>query len=249
MKIIYEPKGPAKEYATLGLNLYKGCTHRCRYCYCAHVHHADKDKYFASAQPKENIVDRLKFDCEKLIEKYKAPKNVPEILMSFQGDVYQPAEADLGITRLAIKVLIQHNLKFTILTKGGLEATRDFDLLSGYPHFRYGISLSVIDEGWIRMYEPDAPGPIERIISAKFARKQHGIKTWCSLEPIIDLGQALAILKTWHNSVDHWFLGKVNGSLSKNNIVNWGYTRNMLSGYLDSVGASYEIKSTLKKAI
>ena len=29
MKIIYEPKGKAKEYADLAINLYKGCTHGC----------------------------------------------------------------------------------------------------------------------------------------------------------------------------------------------------------------------------
>jgi DNA repair photolyase len=31
--IIYEPKGPAKEYADLALNIYCGCLHRCRYCF------------------------------------------------------------------------------------------------------------------------------------------------------------------------------------------------------------------------
>ena len=33
MKIIYEPKGKALEYAPLACNLYKGCPHGCRYCY------------------------------------------------------------------------------------------------------------------------------------------------------------------------------------------------------------------------
>ena len=33
LSIIYEPKGAAREYAELALNPYRGCTHRCIYCY------------------------------------------------------------------------------------------------------------------------------------------------------------------------------------------------------------------------
>lgn len=33
MKIIYEPKGIAKEYSELAINLYIGCEYRCKYCY------------------------------------------------------------------------------------------------------------------------------------------------------------------------------------------------------------------------
>lgn len=30
---IYEPRGAAREYAELALNVYEGCTHQCAYCY------------------------------------------------------------------------------------------------------------------------------------------------------------------------------------------------------------------------
>ena len=35
LKIIYKPSGKAKEYANLAINLYKACTHGCRYCFGA----------------------------------------------------------------------------------------------------------------------------------------------------------------------------------------------------------------------
>lgn len=41
MSVIYEPKGMALEYAELAANLYRGCSHACRFCYalpcCARV--------------------------------------------------------------------------------------------------------------------------------------------------------------------------------------------------------------------
>ena len=33
MSIIYEPKGKAREYSPLAVNLYRGCSHGCLYCY------------------------------------------------------------------------------------------------------------------------------------------------------------------------------------------------------------------------
>ena len=37
MKVIYEPKGRAKEYAELAVNLYNGCSHGCEYCYARKI--------------------------------------------------------------------------------------------------------------------------------------------------------------------------------------------------------------------
>ncbi len=35
--LIYVPKGRAREYSPLALNLYRGCEHRCSYCYCPRI--------------------------------------------------------------------------------------------------------------------------------------------------------------------------------------------------------------------
>ena len=110
MSIIYEPSGRANEYAKLAANLYKGCTHGCRYCFGPSSLFKTKENYFEMADPKKDVLSKLEKDCQKL------NGNCPEILLSFIGDVYQHAEMELGLTRAAIKILISHNLPFTILT-------------------------------------------------------------------------------------------------------------------------------------
>lgn len=46
MKIIYEPKGAAKEYSELAVNLYLGCNHGCKYCFAPRCMFKTKEEYF-----------------------------------------------------------------------------------------------------------------------------------------------------------------------------------------------------------
>ena len=75
MQVIYEPTGKAKEYADLACNLYNGCTHGCSYCYAKRY---KKEEYYAAADPKKNVIEKLKKDVAQL------NGNTPEILLSFQ---------------------------------------------------------------------------------------------------------------------------------------------------------------------
>lgn len=96
--------------------------------------------------------------------------------MSFQGDVYQHTEMDLGLTRQALEILRTQNLPFTVLTKGGTRATRDFDLLEGY-QARFGTSLVFLEQVDASEYEPGAAligARIEAIEQAKKEAFQHG---------------------------------------------------------------------------
>lgn len=53
MSLIYEPTGKAREYAGLALNIYKGCTHGCRYCYAAAASRISREEYFSYPNPKD----------------------------------------------------------------------------------------------------------------------------------------------------------------------------------------------------
>lgn len=58
MTAIYEPRGKAREYAALALNLYRGCAHNCAYCYAPSATYATREA-FAQAQPRPGIIPAL----------------------------------------------------------------------------------------------------------------------------------------------------------------------------------------------
>ena len=65
MDVVYKPRGRAREYSELACNLYRGCTHGCRYCYapasmrtCLRAPHrqATGEKWHAQAEPRKDIL-------------------------------------------------------------------------------------------------------------------------------------------------------------------------------------------------
>jgi DNA repair photolyase len=242
MNIIYEPKGAALEYAPLALNLYNGCTHACKYCYCPRaLKMKSSEDFFKSASPKENIIDRLVKDAGKMAK----AGDTREIFLSFIGDPYQPAEADLKLTRSAIEILRDYNLNFCILTKGGNLATRDFDLLEDYPGARFGVTLTLHKPKDLVLWEPEADSPLERMRALRIAH-DYGIKTWASIEPVIDPRQALEIIDELVYCVDHFKIGKINHVAGVGKQVDWIKFRKDVSSMLRHWDASFYIKDSLR---
>ena len=234
--IIYEPQGKAKEYAELACNLYNGCTHGCLYCYAKRYKQAD---YYQAADPKKDVIAKLTQDVARLGE------DTPEILLSFQGDVYQPAEMELRLARQALTLFREHHLPFTVLTKGGTRAMRDFDILEGYNNSaRFGTTLIFLEQVDANHYEPDAALIGDRIEAIEQA-KQRGIPTWVSLEPVIDPEQALDIVKALHPIVDYWKIGKINHNHELEKGTDWKVFREQITALLESVGAKYYLKKSL----
>jgi DNA repair photolyase len=235
MKIIYAPKGAASEYAELACNIYNGCTHGCLYCYAKRYAQAD---YYRAAAPKKDAIAKLKKDVEQL------DGIAPEILLSFQGDVYQPAEMELRLTRQALEILRDHGLPFTVLTKGGTRATRDFDIMEGYSKSSFGTTLIFLDQADADHYEPAAAPIVDRIAAIAQAKKR-GIRTWVSLEPVIDPEQALELVKTLHLIVDFWKVGKINHDRRLESRTDWVKFREQVTELLNQVGAKYYLKKSL----
>lgn len=245
LNLIYEPTGRAREYAPLAINIYNGCTHACLYCYGAKSREEmGVIDYRKRAKPKAGIVKKLERDI-KVVKKHFGNK-VPEVLLSFLGDPYQPAELELKLTRSAIEVLIEHNLPFTILTKGGTRAVRDFDLLETYSRCSFGTTLVFVKNKDTSYWEPGAASPLDRVYAIQKA-KLRGIKTWVSLEPVINPEQALEVIRRLHSIVDHWKVGKVNHMPELEAAVDWWKFTKELKALLKEGKADYYLKHSLRK--
>ena len=192
MKPIYEPKGAAKEYCDFAVNIYTGCNHGCLYCYAPRILHKTKEQ-FAAVEPRKGIVDALKKQIVKEGIKER------EIQLCFTCDPY-PADIDTTVTRQVIEVIKNSGNHVRILTKGGTRALRDFDLLDGGDWF--GVTYAGYidphnDDHSLAFFapesEPNASSPSERLVSLERAYNM-GIKTWVSMEPIINAKDAKLLI-------------------------------------------------------
>ena len=63
--VIYEPRGKAREYSPLAVNLYFGCGHRCEYCYAPSFLHKT-DKEFCEPEPRADILEKISQAAHRL---------------------------------------------------------------------------------------------------------------------------------------------------------------------------------------
>ncbi len=241
MSVIYETRGRAREFCQLAINLYKNCEHGCLYCWGPDFTRQDRLSFESDVKPRPNILTLLKQDCQRL---QKAGETRP-VLLSFLGDVYQPVEDNFKVTRQAIALLHRHGLKVHILTKGGLRATRDFDLLG--PGDAFAITLTTTTPEMSRYWEPGAALPQARIDSLKEAHKL-GIETWVSLEPVLYAHCPIELIGATHKFVGHYKVGKLNYHPHAQTI-DWRIFAKLVIATLDELGARYYIKRDLARYI
>lgn len=237
MKPIYEPKGKAKEYCDLAINIYTGCNHGCTYCYAPRVLHKTREQ-FSAVEPRKGIVDALK--------KQLATEDIKdrEIQLCFTCDPY-PADIDTTVTREVIEAIKNSGNHVRILTKGGNRALRDFDLLDSGDWFgvtatkllrQHIVALTPIED------EPNAAPPVERLASLETAYKQ-GIKTWVSCEPVICEHSVYQLIQK-AEYIDMYKIGKLNYAPSD---IDWSAFGRECERLCKEHGRDYYIKEDLRK--
>ena len=201
MKPLYVPKGKAKEYGDYAVNIYTGCPHRCYYCFAPNVLHREREEFHSHVEPRPGIVEALRKQME-----HEGVKDAT-IHLCFTCDPY-PNGYDTGTTREVIKVIKESGNHVQILTKG--DGSRDFDLLDDKDW--YGITYAGYPTGHYFDAQEAEPGALDiahRL--AALCRAHHAeIKTWMSMEPVLDARNILNFLSLHVDYVDRYKIGKLN---------------------------------------
>ena len=229
MKPIYEPKGRAKEYCEHAVNIFRGCSHRCTYCYGPDVLHITKEEYY---QPKHRSGLLEAMQRQLATDAYDGR----EIQLCFIGDPYDRG-MDTEETREAIKLIHAAGAKARILTKGGYNAQRDHDMLDLGDWF--GVTITGDDTK-----EPGAAPSIERIDALKEAWR-HGIPTWISCEPVYDVEAIYRMLIALY-WVDEFKIGKLNHYPSE---IDWAVFGRECERLGKQYGRNIYIKQDLRDAM
>lgn len=236
--IIYAPKGQAGEYAPLAANPYRGCGHKCSYCWVPAVTRQERREFDEKAVPRADYLKRLKRDAGK----YLRDGLTGQVLLCFSTDPYHPGDSTL--TKQSLEVLANHGMAFCTLTKGGTRALRDL------PMFRptrdaFASTLTTLDDAFSLKWERAAALPGDRLEALKKFHEA-GIFTWVSLEPTLDVASSLAIVEATHSFVDLYKVGKANYIQPYGKDTDWrSYTLRMIE-LLSRLGKRHYIKRDLQ---
>lgn len=235
---IYAPKGQAGEYAPLAANPYRGCGHKCAYCYVPQAIKMNRDEFNKGANERSNFIENLSKDAEK----YKLLNIKEQVLLSFTTDVYHPG--DNKLTRDVISTLQNYDLGVCVLTKGGSRSLRDIDLFRS-DRDCFASTLTSLSDSFSKKWEPGAALPDDRIKTLKKFHEK-GIFTWVSLEPTLDTKASIQIIEETHSFIDLYKIGRVN-YLPMTKTTDWeDYTLRILDT-VNRLGTKHYIKKDLQK--
>lgn len=152
------------------LNPYTGCSHGCIYCY-ARTYIKD----FNKPRVKLRLLQNIDSDLSKI------PKG-SLISMSNSSDPYTPPEDKLGLTREALRRVLEGGYRVLIITKSDL-VVRDSDLLKR-GNSVVSITVTTLDDEVSKKLEPNAPTPTKRLKALENLRRE-GIAATARIDPII----------------------------------------------------------------
>jgi len=181
MKAIYQPSGAAKEYGLWACNLYNGCSNRCDYCYNRHCPQSITLGGDTPTIKKSLCNEGMAYlifchefeDCKEQIIRDGG------LFFSFVSDPMLPETRALSMR--CAEYAMFNRCPVTILTKCYVPtewAERWKDYL------KVGFTLTGMDEM--------EHSPLDTIGRMRCMQELHdkGVRTWASIEPVIDLNAA-----------------------------------------------------------
>jgi DNA repair photolyase len=206
------------------INCYDGCGHGCIYCYGMKARYM-KYRDWIKPRPRYQVVDWLRNDIELIKQHPEIKTEIKDFMICSITDCYQPLELEHRLTREVIKILIQNDLPFTVLTKN-VNVLEDIALFRNYDKCRAGLTIVTLDDTLRQKLEPNS-SPIDERINAIKELKQAGINTYCSVEPILPdkRSDPIAIAELLKDYVDLFEFGKWNPKKHRAEIENTLGTR------------------------
>ena len=203
MKILSRPKGNAEEYGKWSVNPYVGCPHGCKYCYLKKGVWANT---LGGSVPtlKEHILNEYHAVHQAMVEIYDHREQIIKdggLFMTFTSDpcaketrevffkIIEESTADLGIP----VTILTKNADFTSFWRYSDIITDAMRCI--HPSW---ITKRLLAVGWTLTghdeMEPNAATNEERINAMRISSLS-GIKTWASIEPVIDFDASFKMIQ------------------------------------------------------
>lgn len=248
----YQPKGPAGEYAAqgYGLNLFKGCRGGCIYCYREHgiiskSIGGDTPELLKKFKNEANALARVAHDLVNHKNELVAADGV---FATFTSDPGQ--EATFPLFKQAFDLIIKAGVPVKMLTKftSWVNTTEGQELLAKGAStglLAVGFTLTGHDE-----LETGASPNADRVAAMKSIHSM-GIKTFASIEPVIDQQTSLDMVKAAVGYCDMFLVGLESGP--NRHVLTDDEVSNMSHQMIDvvrscGVGSIYFKSSILKVA-
>lgn len=185
------------------LNIYRGCLHKCYYCYAVYSHkYINSRDFFNEIFVKKNIAEVLEKELSSKSWKRET------INLGSVADSYQKAEEDYKIMPDILKLLIKYKTPMCISTKSDL-ILRDFELidkLSNIVPVRIASTITTACEKLSSLIEPNVISPLKRFETLKEFKKTKtivGVHTIPVMPFITEDGLENLFIKTKENNLDY----------------------------------------------
>lgn len=161
-----------------GMTIYRGCTHGCIYC-------DSRSECYGFTHDFEDV--QVKRNAPELLDDALRRKRRPAMIATgSMCNPYQPCEAELGIMRRCLEIILRHRFGVAVHTKSDL-VLRDLDLLCAINERTRCVvqmTLTTYDEELCRKIEPRVCTTKKRYEVLK-TLASHGIPTVVWMTPAL----------------------------------------------------------------
>lgn len=194
-KLIYQPKGKAREYSPWACNLYNGCTNNCIYCYNKKgVGSKLLGKEYVTLKSGFKNMDDAYSTFQKELDKYKDAilADGKGLFFNFVSDPF--LKETWALNYACAEYAMQRGVPCVFLSK----RVPNYLLIDLFEKnkdlVKVGFTLTGMDE-----LEPNADTNSDRIEAIRIL-SERGVRTWASIEPIINAEKSLNMMFGAYNA-------------------------------------------------